>query len=111
MLSRAKSRYIDEVEENVNLKPERGYLNSTQGKIITYEGKPINAFFHANSGGATEAPVNVWGGSNYPYLQTVATSGEDAYTQYSSEVTVTKEEFKNKIIEKRERERETCIFL
>ena len=33
-------------------------------------------------------------------MQTVATSGEDAYTQYSSEVTVTKEEFKNKIIEK-----------
>ena len=36
-------------------------VNSTQGKIITYDGKPINAFFHANSGGATEAPVNVWG--------------------------------------------------
>ena len=75
-------------------------VDSTKGKIITYNEKPINAFFHANSGGATEAPVNVWGGSNYPYLQTVATSGEDAYTQYSSEVTVTKEEFKNKIIEK-----------
>ena len=75
-------------------------VNETKGKMITYNGKPINAFFHANSGGATEAPVNVWGGSNYPYLQTVATSGEDAYTQYSSEVTVTKEEFKNKIIEK-----------
>ena len=41
MLSRAKSRYIDEVEENVNLKPERGYLNSTQGKIIT------NSFVYA----------------------------------------------------------------
>lgn len=75
-------------------------VDSTKGKIITYNEKPINAFFHANSGGATEAPVNVWGGSNYPYLQTVATLGEDAYTQYSSEVTVTKEEFKNKIIEK-----------
>ena len=58
-------------------------VDSTKGKIITYNEKPINAFFHANSGGATEAPVNVWGGSNYPYLQTVATSGEDAYTQYS----------------------------
>ena len=38
-------------------------VNETKGKIITYEGKPINAFFHSNSGGATEAPVNVWGGS------------------------------------------------
>lgn len=75
-------------------------VDSTRGKIITYNDKPINAFFHANSGGATEAPVNVWGGSNYPYLQTVATSGEEAYSQYSSEVIVTKDEFKNKIIEK-----------
>ena len=74
-------------------------VNSTQGKIITYEGKPINAFFHANSGGATEAPVNVWGGTGYPYLQTVTTAGEDAYTQYSSSVTVTQKEFEEKIKE------------
>lgn len=74
-------------------------VNSTQGKIITYEGKPINAFFHANSGGATEAPVNVWGGAGYPYLQTVTTAGEDAYTQYSSSVTVTQKEFEEKIKE------------
>ncbi len=37
-------------------------VNSTKGKIISYEGKPINAFFHSNSGGATEAPSSVWGG-------------------------------------------------
>ena len=40
----------------------------TQGEIITYEGKPIDAFFHSNSGGLTEIPINVWGGSDYPYL-------------------------------------------
>lgn len=72
-------------------------VNDTQGKIVTYNGKPINAFFHANSGGATEAPVNVWGGTGYPYLQTVTTAGEDAYSQYNSNVSVTKEEFENKI--------------
>lgn len=48
-------------------------VDSTKGKIITYEGKPINAFFHSNSGGSTESVENVWGGTNYPYLQTVAT--------------------------------------
>ena len=74
-------------------------VNSTAGKIITYEGKPINAFFHSNSGGETEAPIDVWGGSGYPYLQSVATSGEDAYSQYSSEATFTKKEFEEKIRE------------
>ena len=72
-------------------------VNNTQGKIITYNGKPINAFFHANSGGATEAPINVWGGSGYPYLQSVTTSGENAYSGYKSELKVTKDEFKEKI--------------
>lgn len=75
-------------------------VNSTQGKIITYDGSPINAFFHANSGGATESPINVWGGTGYPYLQTVTTAGEDAYSGYQSEVEVTKKEFEEKIKEK-----------
>lgn len=72
-------------------------VNETKGKMITYDGKPINAFFHSNSGGYTEAPINVWGGSGYPYLQSVQTAGEDAYSQYSSKVTLTKKEFKEKI--------------
>ena len=74
-------------------------VDSTKGKIITYDGKPINAFFHSNSGGKTETTLNVWGGDGYPYLQTVATSGEDAYSQYQSEVTLTKEEFITKMKE------------
>lgn len=48
-------------------------VNGTKGKLITYENKPINAFFHSNSGGTTEVPINVWGGSGYPYLQVVET--------------------------------------
>lgn len=67
-------------------------VKETQGKVILYEGKPINAFFHANSGGSTEIPLNVWGGSGYPYLQTVTTAGEDAYDQYQSEAEFTKEQ-------------------
>ena len=39
-------------------------VNETAGKIITYNNQPINAFFHSNSGGITELPVNVWGGGS-----------------------------------------------
>ena len=72
-------------------------VNDTKGKIITYEGKPINAFFHANSGGTTELPVNVWGGTGFPYLQVVETAGEEGYNQYSSEVILSKDELLNKL--------------
>lgn len=72
-------------------------VNNTKGKIIVYNGEPINAFFHSNSGGLTDSASSVWGGTNYPYLQTVSTNGEDTYSQYKSEVIVTKEEFINKI--------------
>ena len=75
-------------------------VNSTIGKIIVYEGKPINAFFHSNSGGKTEVPINVWGGNEYPYLQVVETVGEDGYSQYQSEVILSKEELIKKMKEK-----------
>lgn len=75
-------------------------VEATKGKIITYEGQPIQAFFHANSGGKTETTINVWGGDSYPYLQSVATSGEDSYSQYASEVSFTKETFVLKMKEK-----------
>lgn len=75
-------------------------VNETKGKIITYNGEPINAFFHANSGGITETPSQVWGGQDFPYLQAVQTSGEDGYKQYSSEVDYTYSELINKLKEK-----------
>ena len=90
------ARWDEGVRESNWQKIEQA-VNGTKGKIITYEGKPINAFFHSNSGGKTEVPVNVWGGTGYPYLQVVETSGEDNYTQYNSEVVLSKEEILEKL--------------
>ena len=99
----AKQERLDRWDENVresNWNKIVTAVNETKGKIITYNNEPINAFFHSNSGGMTEAPINVWGGSGYPYLQAVATPGEENYTQYNSEVILTKLEFESKIKEK-----------
>ncbi len=93
------ARWEEDVREENWSKIEKA-VYSTKGKVITYDGEVIDAFFHSNSGGITETPAGVWGGTNYPYLQPVETSGEDAYSQYSSEVVLSKEEFKNKILEK-----------
>lgn len=93
------SRWQEDKREN-NWEKIRQAVKETQGKIITYNNEPINAFFHSNSGGTTEVPVNVWGGSNYPYLQVVQTSGEEGYNQYSSEAELTNEELINKLKDK-----------
>ena len=75
-------------------------VKETKGKIVTYNNEPINAFFHSNSGGTTELPVNVWGGNGLPYLQVVETAGEEGYSQYASEVELSKEELIAKLKEK-----------
>ena len=112
----SKENRLARWEENVRevnwIKIEEA-VNTTKGKYVTYNGEPINAFFHSNSGGITEIPSNVWGG-NFEYLQTVETSGEDAYSGYSSEVIVTKDELIQKMLEKYSDfqinfEEETCI--
>ena len=88
----------DEAKRQSNWEKIEKAVYETSGKIITYENKPINAFFHSNSGGTTEVPVNVWGGgTNLPYLQVVETSGEEGYTQYSSELELTNDELLEKL--------------
>jgi len=77
-------------------------VDSTKGKVVAYGGQPINAFFHANSGGITESSLNIWGGIDYPYLKSVETDGEDGYTQYNSQVTLTHQELTDKIKKKYE---------
>lgn len=74
-------------------------VDSTKGKVILYQNEPINAFFHSNSGGKTEKPEYVWGGS-LPYLASVETSGEENYPSYSSEIEITKDELVSKMMSK-----------
>lgn len=50
-------------------------VEETAGQVLTYEGKPIIAFYHSTSGGVTEDAAEVFGKS-YPYLKPVETSCE-----------------------------------
>ena len=62
--------------------------------IIQYDGEPITAAFHAISNGKTENASDVWGGT-YPYLISVESAGDKLSPAYSSELTVTADEFKS----------------
>lgn len=48
---------------------------ATSAQILTYDGKAIEAFYHASSGGQTEDAKNVYSKSQ-PYLKSVSSSGD-----------------------------------
>lgn len=45
-------------------------VDATRGLVVTYDGRPIFAAYHSNSGGHTEDSESVWGIA-YPYLRGV----------------------------------------
>src|SRR5690606_12602447 len=45
-------------------------VQATAGEVLTYNGRVINAFFHAAAGGYTEHSENVWG-TYVPYIRAV----------------------------------------
>lgn len=51
-------------------------VNDTYGIILTFEGEPINAVYHSDSGGCTENSEDVWGGF-VPYLRSVPSNYEE----------------------------------
>ena len=74
-------------------------VSSTDGMVVTYQGDPIAAVFHAASSGQTEAALDVWG-SSHPYLVSVESPGEEACPKYEGTVTISPQEFASKFWEK-----------
>lgn len=63
----------------------------TDGVILTYEGKPIQAVFFSSSAQRTEDAAAVWG-SALPYLVSVDSPEGEEVPNYRSTVTLTREE-------------------
>ncbi len=77
-LRRGWGERADEAEARV-----RRAVEQTRGLILTYDGAPINALFHASSGGHTEDVENVYSEA-LPYLRGVDSPGEEQYSGYYS---------------------------
>lgn len=60
-------------------------------KVITYDGEPIMAAYHAISSGHTESAKVIWG-EDVPYLQSTDSSWDADSTRYESTVIITPEE-------------------
>ncbi len=67
-----ESTVMDQVYEGCLIEDSRARraVTETSGEVLTYDGTVIQAFYHSNCGGKTEAAENVWGAS-LPYLKGV----------------------------------------
>ena len=59
------------------LQKAKDAVNATKGMIAVFDGKPINAVYHASSGYCTLDSKDVWGGE-VPYLKSVTAPKEEA---------------------------------
>lgn len=56
------------LDGGINLEKSRAATIKTAGVVLTWNGKPVKAFFHSTCGGTTHTPQEVWGEETaYPY--------------------------------------------
>ena len=67
-----ESSVIDQVYDGCEIEDSRARrgVSDTAGEVLSYHGAVIQAFYHSNCGGRTEASENVWG-ARLPYLSGV----------------------------------------
>ena len=67
-----ESSVMDQVYDGCDIEDSRAVrgVRETAGEVLTYNGAVIQAFYHSNCGGHTEASENVWGFA-LPYLSGV----------------------------------------
>lgn len=75
-----------------NLKKVKKAVDSTRGEIMTHQGEPVLAVFHAMSAGKTEDAENVWGNA-VPYLKSAESFGEKEVDRFETTYTISFSEF------------------
>ncbi len=85
--------------ESFYYKKCKNAVKETYGKIACYEGKPINAVFHAYSHGRTENAQDVWG-TKVDYLVSVESPGDVILPKLNSTFQISIAEFKEIMKEK-----------
>lgn len=71
-------------------------VKATEGKVLTYNHQPIDALFFSTSNGFTENSEDYWS-SAVPYLKSVESPWDKKSPKYYSKLTLTVQDFENKL--------------
>ena len=88
--------YLEKGGDQKAVDRARTAVEATSGLVLTYEGTLIEATYFSCSGGTTEDAVAVWG-TDFPYLRSVDSPGEDHAVHDTDTVSFTKEEIEKKL--------------
>lgn len=86
--------YLEKGGIRDDIQKVRSAVLDTSGYVLTYNGELIEAVYFSCSGGKTEDAAAVWG-TDYPYLRSTDSPGEEGAAFYSDRKVFTPEEFEN----------------
>jgi len=84
--------YLRQGGTRENVDRIRNAVESTSGYVLVYDGTLIEATYFSCSGGSTEDAAAVWG-TDYPYLRSVSSPGEEEAAHFVDVQSFTPEEF------------------
>lgn len=86
--------YLEKGGTRESVDKVRKAVESTWDSVLIYGGDLIEATYFSCSGGSTEDAAAVWG-TDFPYLQSVSSPGEEGAEGYVQTVAFTPEEFQS----------------
>ena len=92
----APEDYLERGGEQKAIDQAAAAVEATSGLVLTFEGTLIEATYFSCSGGSTEDAVAVWG-TDFPYLRSVDSPGEDHAVHDTDQVFFTKGEIEIKL--------------
>ncbi|MBL0385459.1 stage II sporulation protein D [Tumebacillus sp. ITR2] len=79
-----------------NISKINNAVNATKGKVLLYQGKPIEALFFSTSSGKTENSEDYWG-KEVPYLRSVDSPWDLKSEKYAADLTLSLVDFSSKL--------------
>ena len=93
---RSGEDYLAEGGKRSAVEKVRAAVADTDGLVLRYDGKLIDATYFSCSGGVTEDAVAVWG-QDVPYLKSVQSPGEEEAPRFTDRVSFSATEFAGKL--------------
>ena len=93
---RSGEDYLAEGGKQSAVEKVRAAVADTDGLVLRYDGRLIDATYFSCSGGVTEDAVAVWG-QDVPYLRSVQSPGEEEAPRFSDSVTFSPGDFAGKL--------------